>query len=58
MRTIAPSGFLHTFEFNEFRATRAQEEFEENALGEFWRLFHTWAHTELHSTLDVFEPSR
>lgn len=34
MRTIAPSGFLHSFEFNEFRATRAQEEFEENALGE------------------------
>lgn len=34
MRTIAPSGFLHSFEFNEIRATRAQEEFEENALGE------------------------
>lgn len=34
MRTIAPSGFLHSFEFNETRATRAQEEFEENALGE------------------------
>lgn len=37
MRTIAPSGFLHSFEFNEIRATRAQEEFEENALGEFTR---------------------
>ncbi len=34
MRTIAPSGFLYSFEFNEIRATRAQEEFEENALGE------------------------
>ena len=37
MRTIAPSGFLHSFEFNEIRATRAQEEFEENALGEWKR---------------------
>lgn len=34
VRTIAPSGFLHTFEFNEIRATRAQEEFDENGLGE------------------------
>lgn len=34
MRTIAPSGFLHSFEFNEIRATTAQEEFENNGLGE------------------------
>lgn len=37
MRTIAPSGFLYSFEFNKIRATRAQEEFEENALGEWER---------------------
>ncbi|CAM9262407.1 unnamed protein product [Ectocarpus sp. 13 AM-2016] len=40
MRTIAPSGFLHSFEFNEFRATRAQEEFEENALGGLVKAVH------------------
>ncbi|CAM9360186.1 unnamed protein product [Hapterophycus canaliculatus] len=40
MRTIAPSGFLHSFEFNEFRATRAQEEFEENALGGLVKVAH------------------
>ena len=38
MRTIAPSGFLHSFEFNEIRATTAQEEFENNGLGEKRRL--------------------
>ena len=37
MRTIAPSGFLHSFEFNEIRATTAQEEFESNGLGEIKR---------------------
>ncbi|CAM9262480.1 unnamed protein product [Scytosiphon promiscuus] len=40
MRTIAPSGFLHSFEFNEFRATRAQEEFEENSLGGLVKVAH------------------
>ncbi|CAM9651922.1 unnamed protein product [Pylaiella littoralis] len=40
MRTIAPSGFLHSFEFNEIRATRAQEEFEENALGGLAKVAH------------------
>lgn len=39
MRTIAPSGFLHSFEFNEIRATRAQTEFEDNGLGECSILF-------------------
>lgn len=33
MRTIAPTGFLYTFEFNEIRAKTAQEEFKENELG-------------------------
>lgn len=47
MRTIAPRGFLHSFEFNDIRAARAQEEFEENGLGK-WGLFvadlfrHSW----------------
>eukprot|EP00752_Nemacystus_decipiens_P006808 g6111.t1 len=40
MRTIAPSGFLHSFEFNEIRASRAQEEFEENALGGLAKVTH------------------
>lgn len=37
LRTIAPTGFLHTFEFNKTRADRAREEFVENGLGEEFR---------------------
>ncbi|CAM9235735.1 unnamed protein product [Phaeothamnion confervicola] len=33
LRTIAPHGHLHTFEFNKHRADAAREEFEKNGLG-------------------------
>lgn len=43
MRTIAPHGYLHTFEFNEIRAKKAEEEFVENGLGEASRSSRTRA---------------
>lgn len=33
MRTIAPMGMLHTFEFNKHRVTEARREFEQNGVG-------------------------
>lgn len=35
VRTIAPTGHLHTFEFHEERASIAREEFEAHGLGQW-----------------------
>ncbi|CAM9222341.1 unnamed protein product [Choristocarpus tenellus] len=40
MRTIAPSGHLHTFEFNKTRADLAREEFKDNMLDKLVTVAH------------------
>eukprot|EP00531_Pseudo-nitzschia_arenysensis_P007360 CAMPEP_0116129272 /NCGR_PEP_ID=MMETSP0329-20121206/7838_1 /TAXON_ID=697910 /ORGANISM="Pseudo-nitzschia arenysensis, Strain B593" /LENGTH=451 /DNA_ID=CAMNT_0003623533 /DNA_START=101 /DNA_END=1453 /DNA_ORIENTATION=+ len=40
MRTIAPKGMLHTYEFNEVRAETARKEFASNGLGHLSRVYH------------------
>lgn len=40
MRAVAPTGFLHTFEFNESRATKAAAEFARNGLADLVRVTH------------------
>ena len=34
IRTVAPNGHLHTFDFHEQRSLTARQEFEEHGLGE------------------------
>ena len=34
LRTIAPSGYLHTFDFHEKRVEQAQQEFAEHGFGD------------------------
>lgn len=40
LRTIAPSGTLHTFEFNEIRADKAREEFKRNLVDRMVTVHH------------------
>jgi len=40
MRAIAPTGHLHTFEFNEHRAKQAEEEFKKNRVGHLVTVRH------------------
>ena len=40
MRTIAPKGMLHTYEFNEVRAETARKEFASNGLSHLSRVYH------------------
>jgi tRNA (adenine57-N1/adenine58-N1)-methyltransferase catalytic subunit len=40
LRTIAPTGHLHTFEFNKVRADTAVEEFKQNGLGNMVTVRH------------------
>jgi len=40
MRSIAPKGMLHTYEFNEVRAETARKEFASNGLGHLSKVYH------------------
>ncbi|XP_005089200.1 tRNA (adenine(58)-N(1))-methyltransferase catalytic subunit TRMT61A [Aplysia californica] len=40
LRTIQPSGHLHTFEFHEERSMKAREEFEDHGLSQFVTVTH------------------
>jgi tRNA (adenine57-N1/adenine58-N1)-methyltransferase len=40
MRTIAPHGFLHTFEFNAHRAETARQEFQNNGVSHLVQVHH------------------
>lgn len=40
MRSIAPRGMLHTFEFNKVRADKAKKEFQEHGLGHLVQVHH------------------
>jgi tRNA (adenine57-N1/adenine58-N1)-methyltransferase len=40
LRTIAPSGKLHSYEFNKVRAETAEREFEKNGVGHLVKVYH------------------
>jgi len=40
MRSIAPKGMLHTYEFNKLRAETAREEFASNGVGHISNVYH------------------
>lgn len=40
MRTIAPTGYLYTFEFNQTRAEKAALEFQQNGISDFVKVEH------------------
>ena len=40
LRTLAPSGFLHTFDFHEERSQKAKIEFDDHELGKFVTATH------------------
>jgi len=46
VRAIQPTGHLHTFEFNEHRATLAREEFDRHGIGSFVTVKHADAYAD------------
>ena len=53
LRTIAPSGHLHTFDFHEQRSQLARDEFTAHGLGDYVTARHRWADWGQGSTVEL-----